>query len=90
MDDSFPRRRFISLNDRTVSRVNSMILYRNGDYWLNDVGSKYGTHIKLRPNVDYKLEIGDVFSCSQHEFTVYGRTRIHPVVAHSTCCCAIL
>lgn len=86
LSDPLPGRRVISLNDRTVSRVNSIVQYRNGDFFLHDVESKYGTHIKLKANEDLKLEIGDIISCSQHEFKIYARARVNLSAQKSACC----
>jgi len=82
----YPGCRFVSLNDRNVSRVNSMIQYRDGDFFLNDLGSKHGTHLKLHANMDYKLTTGDVISCSQHEFQIYAKRRLQKRRTDVSCC----
>ncbi|GBG25951.1 Hypothetical Protein FCC1311_021712 [Hondaea fermentalgiana] len=87
--DPLPGRRVISLNDRTVSRVNSIVQYRSGDFFLNDVESKYGTHLKLKAHEDLKLEVGDVVSCSQHEFEVFARVKLQ-FSGQTSSCCSIL
>jgi CRP-like cAMP-binding protein len=78
--------KFISLNDRTVSRINSMISYYKGNYWLRDLGSTYGTHLKLEDDKDYGLELGSVVSCAFHEFVVHGDVEQEILTVKKQCC----
>ena len=78
--------RFVSLNDRTVSREHCMIQYRNNNFYVFDRESKHGTHIRIDGDKDCKLKIGDTLSCSQHEFVIYGKVDIKPHQSISSCC----
>ena len=77
--------RSIKLNDKTLSRLNSMVEYRNGAFYLQDMGSKNGTFIKLKDGRDYKLEAGDILSVSDHEFQVFAQSIAAPS-RRLTCC----
>jgi pSer/pThr/pTyr-binding forkhead associated (FHA) protein len=52
----------VVLQDSTVSRRHAEILYRDGAYWIKDLGSANGTLVNGHP-VDYvKLAQGDIVS----------------------------
>ena len=66
----------LELRDRLISRANTIIEYKNGVYFVRDLKSRHGTFIKIQEGCEYKLEIGDVFQASHHEFTVIAKTNV--------------
>ena len=77
----------IKLNDKTLSKLHSMIEYRNGYFYLQDMGSKNGTFVKLVDDREHRLEAGDVLGISEHEFQVFAQSVAAP--SHGLDCCEI-
>lgn len=59
----------IVLPDSLVSRVHGKILYRNGDYYYADLGSRNGSRLNneiVKPNQDYLLNSSDTIALGYH------------------------
>eukprot|EP01029_Cantina_marsupialis_P019487 TRINITY_DN4524_c3_g3_i1.p1 TRINITY_DN4524_c3_g3~~TRINITY_DN4524_c3_g3_i1.p1 ORF type:complete len:1568 (-),score=463.11 TRINITY_DN4524_c3_g3_i1:451-5154(-) len=65
----------VRIADEDVSPEHCLIEYRNGRYWLSDLGSTTGTFLKLRAQHEYILEAGDVLQFGNSECQVYVRHR---------------
>jgi len=46
--------RDIRIRDRKISRMHSLFIYRNGEMFLKDVGSKIGTFLLLKGKMKLK------------------------------------
>ncbi|MDR2939636.1 MAG: FHA domain-containing protein [Clostridiales bacterium] len=59
-----------------VGKVHAEVINRDGIFFVNDLESKNGTYInsyknRLKPNIDYPLDEGDVIILADVEFTIH-------------------
>lgn len=59
----------VFLDDVTVSRDHARVLVRNGEYWLEDLGSLNGTYVNRRRIDSHRLEDGDEMQIGKYKLT---------------------
>jgi pSer/pThr/pTyr-binding forkhead associated (FHA) protein len=58
----------ISILDPLISRSHARISYENGEYWIEDIGSRNGTYIWTRKITERtRLTVGEIFRAGASE-----------------------
>jgi pSer/pThr/pTyr-binding forkhead associated (FHA) protein len=63
----------IFLDDVTVSRDHALLVRRNGEYYLDDLGSLNGTYVNRRRIESQRLSDGDELQIGKFKLTFLKR-----------------
>lgn len=63
----------IFLDDITVSRDHALVVRRNGEFFLDDLGSLNGTYVNRRRIDSQRLEDGDELQIGKYKLTFLSR-----------------
>jgi hypothetical protein len=63
----------VFLDDVTVSRDHALLVRRNGDYYLDDLGSLNGTYVNRRRIESHRLADGDELQVGKYKLTFLQR-----------------
>ena len=63
----------IFLDDVTVSRDHALLVRRNGDFYLDDLGSLNGTYVNRRRIESHRLADGDELQVGKYKLTFLQR-----------------
>ncbi len=63
----------VFLDDVTVSRDHALLVRRNGDFYLDDLGSLNGTYVNRRRIESHRLQDGDELQIGKYKLTYLAR-----------------
>ena len=63
----------VFLDDVTVSRDHALLVKRNGDFYLDDLGSLNGTYVNRRRIESHRLADGDELQVGKYKLTFLQR-----------------